>query len=614
MSRLNEHLKSALNEKISKKEIDSALKSKEIYVGGEYEFYADVLKEYDGQYTEYERLYQDALYDWNAFNKAYEEYQEEYQEARDLEERKIAEIEEIEEQISEKEDELADIESDKDEYEEELTALEKELDETDNLFNPDVAEEGVDFDTIEDLKVQIATATRNFERKDAEYIKVQDEIEELEKKKSDAEDERDDAVVEYEERIEYPYPDSDYVEYMRIAYEDYGYYWAISIDDIQNSYFEGDLPEPQEMEGSGNLGDEEFWEEAVNDVLVPIIDREAPFDDYRVGGYHSSSQSIGDKYWRIEHDGSISDEGGVEIISPPQLIGEFLSDCKDMFDFIRDNGSTDGGTGFHVHMSIKGVDNLEGKLDPVKLVLLTDEEYIWQCFDERATSSYVTKMKEPLMRRGINKEDLSNIVDHRKLKALAMSSGHNDAINLSHWREGHVEFRYMGGSDYHRKYKTVETMIGRFAHTLLAACSDTYKEEEYLTKMSRILTKIDMYKWQKVMFAYNDFIKNFNDVISAYKDPKEVTIFPKYLKQQMENLRKMIKSMGVSPLSGEQLHGLKMYKNDEMEAFVVDYMINDIISFTKKKKWSKVSDEYQYFIQALKHTNPHIAKKVDAHR
>jgi hypothetical protein len=44
-----------------------------------------------------------------------------------------------------------------------------------------------------------------------------------------------------------------------------------------------------------------------------------------------------------------------------------------------------------------------------------------------------------------------------------ISGGHRDAIHQVGKSGTHVEFRYPGGANYHKKKKEIENLIGRFA-------------------------------------------------------------------------------------------------------------------------------------------------------
>ena len=93
--------------------------------------------------------------------------------------------------------------------------------------------------------------------------------------------------------------------------------------------------------------------------------------------------------WEIHDDGSLGDTG-IEIVSPPQPLSTFMRECPIMFEFIDKTGYTDDRCGFHIGISLKG--GME-EVDPVKLALFTDEQYIWKSFEGRRDNEYVRSIK-----------------------------------------------------------------------------------------------------------------------------------------------------------------------------------------------------------------------------
>lgn len=312
-----------------------------------------------------------------------------------------------------------------------------------------------------------------------EMADMVENLKELEKERDELQwviDNRDEAYLKEEKAPPTPEELIDYANDYQGGYPDYDEYYTDS----------DDIPAPEEPE-QRDISDN--WEDAADETLSNYG---FPFD-YKVSGYHGEQLDIGDNHWSIQYDGSLGEEG-MEAISPPMELQEFFKSMKTMFDFIDEQGYTDSGTGFHIHMSLKDVPDLKKALDPLKLTMFTDEEKIWKFFKDRASSTYVNHMKNSLIKnKTIKREDLKKVFDLKKI-AVSLSPSHYDAINFEHLDSSHgrIEFRYLGGSEYHKKYDQIRAAILVYAYNLSLACDPTFKKKEYLKKLIRAMTKKEL--------------------------------------------------------------------------------------------------------------------------
>jgi hypothetical protein len=244
--------------------------------------------------------------------------------------------------------------------------------------------------------------------------------------------------------------------------------------------------DPPEWDGGGSSDD--FVEAITNSGVL----NSAPFKHYNVGTYGSFSPKPGDTEWAVEDDTSLG-ENGVEVKNPPMDLPDFINNyLKDMFAWIGDVGYTDNSCGFHCHMSVK---NPSTEIDYVKLILFTDEEWIYKAFSERAGNTYATSTRDklrahqPLTAKQVN--DLFNKKD--LIMKASIKQEHFDGISLISAKDAHVEFRFMGGSFYHKKYDEVVKTIGVYAHNLSLAMDPEYKRKEYIAKLQRITNKTEMF-------------------------------------------------------------------------------------------------------------------------
>jgi hypothetical protein len=512
MSRWDTYLdKKRLDEKVSKKEINTALKNDNILIGCEFEFKLDnPLVGNDSHTGELLRSAQQEAESYNQdvdqYESDMEEYQSETEDLRQKIDRQQERIDELEGAIEDQNDHndeldtsIEEADSDKDEAESELETHEDDKDvwvEEGNLDDWDAVKRELNT-KISNAKVDVYRHTRTREANDVTEEKWQHEIDGLEKDKSNNEDD----LSYREERGQYEHVQVPYVSQSTMPD-----YWEYMTDYMgyseQNMYTEpGEKCEmPQDWDDGGGELSSDDMESAINDS--GILDS-APFKYYEIGSYGSVTQRPGTKEWAIEDDSSLGDSGeGLEVKNPPmELPGFVKDDLPDMFDWINDIGYTDSDCGFHCHMSLKKTDGNE--LDFLKLIMFTDEDWIYQSFEERATSTYANSVKDKLKRQStLSKKEISDLFTRKKLlMKLQMSTQHFDAINSIDPMTGHVEFRYMGGTSYHKKEKEVIATIGMYAHNLSVAMDPEFKRKEYYTKLQRVFNKMEMYYREKKIQA-----------------------------------------------------------------------------------------------------------------
>lgn len=495
MSRWNNYIE-RLDEKVSKKEIDEALKNDNILIGCEFEFKVD--EDLSTGSSEARELYDKAYDEIQEYNSSVEQYEsdlEEYEsETRDMERERdekqdrvdelTAAIDDGEESTDHYQDRISDLMDAISNFESEIEDLESELDEIEDGESGSHIKNQIRSkkDAIKNIKVDIMKAEKIIDENSRREDDWKDEIERLERDIGNLDNDityREDEG-RYED-VETPYFD----DYAAPAYFEYMIDWlGYSKRDLYVETGEYvDNPLEWESDGFDN------FEEAVENTGIL---NSAPFKSYRIGGYGSYSPKPGDRDWSIEDDSSLG-EYGIEIKNPPIELPTFIKKTlPEMFDWIDDVGETDGDCGFHCHMSVK---NPKSELDYVKLILFTDEGWIYNAFTERANNHYNRSIKDKLKTDNvITRKDMYDLFHKKKLIIKAnMLSNHYDAIREIDPEKGHVEFRYMGGNSYHKKLKDVVATIGTYAHNLALATDPNYKRKEYILKLQRIFNKMELF-------------------------------------------------------------------------------------------------------------------------
>lgn len=141
----------------------------------------------------------------------------------------------------------------------------------------------------------------------------------------------------------------------------------------------------------------------------------------------------------------------------------------------------------------------------LKLMILVDEGWVYKFFDGRKNNTYAKSVYEKIMDNVANRgKDFSNLdrseiqkmftdfMAKAKLgafdggllpleKYLGVHAKHNAGPG------GRVEFRYVGGNDYHKKSKEVKLALARFAYFMSESLKKTGPNEKlYITKLYKM--------------------------------------------------------------------------------------------------------------------------------
>ena len=503
-----------IHEKVSKKELKDIFNNDNILVGAEFEYIDNDMQEIASGGRDKQQLYNDAMSDYGQWEREMEEWRDEYHK----------------------------IEKDKEDTHEELTELENNK---------------------ESLEEKINDKKSEYENEDDEEDKetIQYEIDELSDELSDLEDEIDkkqDLIRDYESDLELhdqdmPRPGSDYIMYM-------GEIQGENINFLDPT----ELPEPDEPD-SFSL-DESDWVEYARETLPRKIEDAEFVTDYEIAGYGDVDQDVGEDLWGFEYDSSISDEGGVEMKTPPLPLSKFIDILPDILDWISDNGTTTDKCGLHFHMSLKDEKNINRKLDLIKMVLFTEEELIWELFPSRMNNHYTEEVKNKFMKNAKSEnisDYLKDLMGNRRIDTEQVSdmlSSHYDAIHKVRDSSSttHVEFRHPGGNNYHKKLNEIKKILGRYGYVLSVGVDPNYKFKDYVKKVFRVFNKIEYVEKEVVLNRYkkvqksNFYSKDIEYMLGRNGDLKEKDKIVSAIKSRMRQLRSELKEMNIDISNKEE--------------------------------------------------------------
>lgn len=164
--------------------------------------------------------------------------------------------------------------------------------------------------------------------------------------------------------------------------------------------------------------------------------------------------------WIIKPDYSLTG-CGFEVVSPKLTMEEFYDIMPRIFSCILECGVTTEDCGLHFSISFNDVDDMEKILDINKLAEYINEDDIYYLFPNRKDNGYAISIWKDMQ-------------DNLNRGVKAITSGHFMAVNLEHLGTSneYVEFRYIGGKDYHKRWSDIKILVSMFIKALRMACSN----------------------------------------------------------------------------------------------------------------------------------------------
>lgn len=342
-------------------------------------------------------------------------------------------------------------------------------------------------------------------------------------------------------------------------------------------------------------------------IKVPLeqmkIWKYLPFKKYKVGKYHSAG--AGSKFWRIENDSSLPD-GGVEIISPAIPLQEFIPILDKMLEFVRKYGYTNESCGLHVNMSYKNKSFRD--LDKLKLMVFMDEGWVYKHFDKRENNRYARSVLNDAVNNlfvhgKVEPDEKINMVfDKFKTTVKELPSEKYLGINFKHaFKEdgtNRIEFRYLGGPDYHKKYSQIVTAMGRYSAYMTIAFDENMRKKEYIRKLLRVKNKVEEMRGNVKPLATS------NDISNAFLEENSLEAID-FGEFEKAFIKKMSVRRFVKMAEGERAMGLQFVNSEKKNGPRIKvYLLRN------KKDHQTIIGNYRHFLFGYADDDSYIALPV----
>jgi hypothetical protein len=314
-------------------------------------------------------------------------------------------------------------------------------------------------------------------------------------------------------------------------------------------YFDGfsDLEEYLNEEASNKTQENinEYIEKRVEEMKTEYIDDENShfhfqdaanifengFDtEYSIDINDDPDPSKDTDSYTIEPDSSIGI--GIEIVSPVfDDYNEFLSELELVFDWIseRDDFETTNATGLHINIGMK---NMVDDIDILKLLLFMGEAHVAKEFG-RLYNNYTMQTLDTV--KSIIKDKptatYKDSIEVINLNLLKQSEKYS-TVNIGKlYDKDYIEFRVMGGKDYHLKWNKIKNTIGRFVRIIEIANDPSAYRKDYIKKLSKLLQGVDPRALMKMKSDVDlgefpvSVISKIRSFFSKYVSPRQMTAF-----------------------------------------------------------------------------------------
>ena len=246
-----------------------------------------------------------------------------------------------------------------------------------------------------------------------------------------------------------------------------------------------------------------------------------------------------DEIFKLEPDNS-GGSGMIELVTGPMPFVESKLIIAKTLKWIRENGSTNDRCSIHINVAFDGkklgTPTNVSSLDIGKFVLNFNEDAVYEAFPKRKDSVYAKSIKFIVPLSGMTQPIPGKI----SWKNYMFVSEKYYGVNFSKLPKNYIEFRYLGGKDYEKKYNTIMNMTEHFVLSLYESLVDPSYNEKDIKKLDAILEQhkgiVESYK------AYKTFQRNFPKVklmvdLQTYDQIVE-TYYPKMREKIFELLTK----------------------------------------------------------------------------
>ena len=193
-----------------------------------------------------------------------------------------------------------------------------------------------------------------------------------------------------------------------------------------------------------------------------------------------------DKTFKLEPDNS-GGSGMIELVTGPLPFVEAKIILAKTLKWIKENGSTNDKCSIHVNLAFDGKklgpETNVSKLDIGKFVLSFDENKVFDLFPDRKNSVYAKSIKFITPLSGFHQTSPEKTLSKNYMFVSEKYYG----VNFGKVPKGYIEFRYIGGKDYEKKYNKILHLTEHFIISLYESLVDPTYTKKDIEQLDAIL-------------------------------------------------------------------------------------------------------------------------------
>lgn len=217
------------------------------------------------------------------------------------------------------------------------------------------------------------------------------------------------------------------------------------------------------------------------ELLKTTLNRKIVIEDKAHSDFSPDAETF-----KVEPDNS-GGSGMIELVTGPLRYTDAMIVLKQMLDWIDQNGKTNDRCSIHVNLALDSTAlgskfNLIG-LNIGKFVLSFDEEKVYELFPNRKDSVYAKSIKFSYPNYDIIKKNIHNFDWTNFYFANQKYFG----VNFLKLVKNYLEFRYLGGADYHKRFDDIVVLINHFIISIFDALNDPEYTQADIKELGKIV-------------------------------------------------------------------------------------------------------------------------------
>jgi len=282
----------------------------------------------------------------------------------------------------------------------------------------------------------------------------------------------------------------------------------------------------------------EFYTERSYFKLLELLNNTlAPIKVHGFRKYHSSFKPDENNF-KIEPDLSGGPEL-VELITGPLPYVNSKVILLKILKILDKYARTDEKCSIHINISFE--DTGDGKvldnLNQLKLILEVDEDMIYNYFPERKNNIYAKSIKTLIPFRGF---DFSTNAVEILQNNIQLPDTKYFGINLKTVEKGRLEWRYIGGIDYHKKTADILTLMDYFISETWNCLNEKLNEEDTKNLHKYLFENINFFK---TFTNYDDFIAEFPTIDIQVDKISEYGIIKAYYDSVYNDVYELVRNI-----------------------------------------------------------------------